>query len=496
MQKKKIIIIIIASALSLLTATGIILGVTLTSKPSTPTPPTPQPTTYTITVGNVTNGTLSVLVNNAQTTTAKEGDAVKVLPVPNQNYKVQSVYYTKASSTEQISVPNTDGNYTFTMPQSNITVYAQFEQQPKPQPTYAVNKVTPSNGDFVLKAGDKVVNNSLSVDSGTLITIVPTANKGYAPVYIYYTTDSGTNKVNLLPNGEYYSFTMPNKTVSVAVDFVKETDSSEFEFTYQQDSDAYAISKFVGDSTTVVIPKTYNDNTNGEKPVTLIDMNALALTDIQTILISNTITRIAYGAIQQCYSLSNIIFEYQSQLQVIEVDAFSMFAATEIHIPASVEEIQGQAFTDCGKLSKVTFESNSKLHTIGIHAFGSSIIENIVIPASVKSLSGFWRCSSLTTVIIEQGSQLQTIDQYAFQQCGNLQSLVIPQSVTTIDQNAFLAGTKSLTVYYGGTESDWNIKLKNQIKIEHVLYYFSQSKPTGSGNYWYYDASGMPAVWN
>ena len=52
---------------------------------------------------------------------------------------------------------------------------------------------------------------------------------------------------------------------------------------------------------------------------------------------------------------------------------------------------------------------------------------------------------------------IKAIAEEAFESCGNLQSIKIPSSVSSIDKNEFL-GCDSLTdIYYEGTEEEWKI---------------------------------------
>ena len=100
-----------------------------------------------------------------------------------------------------------------------------------------------------------------------------------------------------------------------------------------------------------------------------------------------------------------------------------MFYRSELKsvvISANVTTIENIAFWDCSKLTTVTFEKGSQLKTIGggysssyYHgAFSDcSSLTSIEIPASVETIeaTAFKRCSKLTTVTFEKGSQLKTI---------------------------------------------------------------------------------------
>lgn len=72
---------------------------------------------YTITKGSMTNGTVNVAA------TANYGDVVTITPEPATDYVVDKVYYNDGTDHE-IAVNN--NAYTFTMPASNVTVWATF----------------------------------------------------------------------------------------------------------------------------------------------------------------------------------------------------------------------------------------------------------------------------------------------------------------------------------------------------------------------------------
>ena len=75
---------------------------------------------------------------------------------------------------------------------------------------------------------------------------------------------------------------------------------------------------------------------------------------------------------------------------------------------------------------------------------------------------------------------------------------MIPDSVTAIDSSAFYACDGLEAVYYGGTEADWaNIYISsvdNSSLTNATRYYYSETEPTSSGNYWHY-VDGIPTAW-
>ena len=182
--------------------------------------------------------------------------------------------------------------------------------------------------------------------------------------------------------------------------------------------------------------------------------------DLRSVVIPTNVTTVGYSAFKRCSSLTTVTFEKESQLKTIGGDyyygAFSdCTALTSIEIPASVETIGNTAFSDCSSLATVTFEKGSRLKTIGNNAYyRCTSLTSIEIPASVETIEkkAFMHCSSLATVTFEKGSQMKTIagDSYdgAFSDCTALTSIEIPASVETIEATAFKRCSKLTTVTF------------------------------------------------
>ena len=76
---------------------------------------------------------------------------------------------------------------------------------------------------------------------------------------------------------------------------------------------------------------------------------------------------------------------------------------------------------------------------VGNDAFqGCGFLTNIDLPESLTSIgrNAFWGCDSLTSIIIPNG--VTSIGDHAFSKCNSLKSIIIPDSVTSIGNYAFL----------------------------------------------------------
>ena len=140
-------------------------------------------------------------------------------------------------------------------------------------------------------------------------------------------------------------------------------------------------------------------------------------------------------------------------------------ADSKVDIPAElggkpVTSIGDYAFVYCSSLTEVTIPEG--VTSIGVGAFGAcSNLTKVIIAEGVTSIGerAFEGCSNLTKVIIPEG--VTSIGGGAFRACSRLTEVTIPKSVTSIGDRAFYDCEALATVYYGGTQEDWDALKKN-----------------------------------
>ena len=201
---------------------------------------------------------------------------------------------------------------------------------------------------------------------------------------------------------------------------------------YQASDDAATLARYFGSDSKVDIPAEL-----GGKPVTAIGEDAFYRNKtITSVKIPEGVTSIGEYAFSSCDSL------------------------TGVTIPKSVTSIGNNAFADCSSLTEVTIPEG--VTSIGEGVFNSCRkLTEVTIPKSVTSIGewAFEGCSNLTKVIISEG--VTSIGESAFQSCGSLTEVTIPKSVTSIESFAFSECEALETVYYGGTQKDWDALKKN-----------------------------------
>ena len=96
-----------------------------------------------------------------------------------------------------------------------------------------------------------------------------------------------------------------------------------------------------------------------------------------------------------------------------------------------VTAIGKAAFFNCGNLTSI--EIPEGIESIGVQAFQlCKKLESVKIPASVISIEerAFQSCSNLDSVTFAEGSRLETINNFAFNDCGKLTSIEFPSIIS------------------------------------------------------------------
>ncbi len=181
-------------------------------------------------------------------------------------------------------------------------------------------------------------------------------------------------------------------------------------------------------------------------------------------VIPNSVKTIGSMAFQRCYDLVSI--DIPNSVNTIGATAFGdCRALTSITIPSSVDSIANYAFASSG-LTSVTIPNTVK--SIGNNVFrnttwykglsdgpvykdnvllgfkGSEPEGDIQIKEGTRLIAGgiFQNCPNVTSVVIP--NSITCIESQTFNKCTGLQSVFIPNSVTIIERFAF-SGCTSLT---------------------------------------------------
>lgn len=134
-----------------------------------------------------------------------------------------------------------------------------------------------------------------------------------------------------------------------------------------------------------------------------------------------------------------------------EIKAFSFYMCyelEEIEIPPSVKTIGGggaETFGYCQKLKKVYISD--------IGAWCNIVVDNYEANPLCYGAKLYLNNQPIETLVIPDG--VKKIEAYAFQNCTDIKCLILPKSVEAIKSNAFSECTNIETVFYDGTQSEF-----------------------------------------
>lgn len=185
-------------------------------------------------------------------------------------------------------------------------------------------------------------------------------------------------------------------------------------------------------------------------PVTTLGISATLLTPGQ-IYIPKTVREIGLG------------YFFDSSCQGILVDEESAYF-TSLDGVLYTKDMSTLVAYPPGK-DATTFTLPDTVTEISYHGFiDNEILEEIVLPASLETIgsSAFWGCSALTRISIPEG--VTSIGGSAFQDCVSLTQLSLPSTLTGLDPGIILGCFKLDTIWFGGTEAQWNALRENPVR--------------------------------
>jgi len=218
----------------------------------------------------------------------------------------------------------------------------------------------------------------------------------------------------------------------------------------------------------------------------------------------DTVTTMGLDVFSKCPNLEFV--KLPRNLEVIETGMFEKCAKLQsVVFPENVKVIGRLAFMWCDELQNFTLPES--VETIGLQAFiDCESLTEVTIPANVTTIeqNSFSGCGKLRAIYVAEGNQayqsvdgvlmtkdgtmvhtcpgakegtfvipngVTTIASLAFFDCRNLKRLVIPATLTTINERGFDFCDNLLSFYFSGAAPEEELLKKMDISSDATLYY-------------------------
>ena len=194
---------------------------------------------------------------------------------------------------------------------------------------------------------------------------------------------------------------------------------------------------------------------------------------LTSVTIPNSVTYLSDYAFYNCSGLTSVTIP--NSVSGIGEYAFSGCSGlTSVTIPNSVTSIGYEAFYGCSGLTSVTLNSNAIVSkdyssSSSLKYYFGSQVRSYIIGNSVTSIgsNAFNGCSGLTS--IEIPNSVTSIGQDAFHFCSGLTSIEIPNSVTSIGGSAFGGCTGLTSFRFPNQLETLSVNVLSDCKVKSII---------------------------
>ena len=314
----------------------------------------------------------------------------------------------------------------------------------------------------------------------------------------------------------------------------------------------YCLIKYYGSATNVVIPSTYNG-----MPVVKVgrddNFNVFNSADIVSVTFPNSVTEfksLIFGT--DCTAIRELTLpSVPDSIQISSfiggsVNNFTKITITsgtsignsffrdctnlkDIYLPSTIKSLGWGVFTNCESLENVYFDctlaeycgitydsgwerchpldyaDNLYIKNENNEYYNCAKAETLVIPEGVTAINPLsFSFFKMQTLILPDS--VTSIGLEGFKHCYNLSVAIFGSGLTSIGKDGFYQCTSLETVYYKGSNTEWNrISIDNSDSpsnyyvFESDKYYYSEEGDlfafAKGKEYWHFDENGMPVFW-
>ncbi len=166
--------------------------------------------------------------------------------------------------------------------------------------------------------------------------------------------------------------------------------------------------------------------------VASIGTRAFEASGLQSIQFSDNLKEIGNAGFISCKKLEEL--SLPEGLEIIYYEAFRECEnLKKVHFPNTLQEIYSWAFMNCTALENVNYPTS--LTTVQMEVFSGTAIKSLAVPEGVTVYAGLRGNNTLESVSLP--STLREITSSAFQYCGSLQQISLPDGLVKIGDYAF-----------------------------------------------------------